>query len=145
MSHNRIAIVADHAGVKLKGVVRRFLDEERRHEILDLGTHDAGAVDYPDQARAIVAALRGGQAEHDLPICGTGNGMSIAANRHRGIRAALCYDAAAARLAPAHNDANVLELGARMSGAETAKECVDAFLNTPFDGGRHARRIEKIG
>lgn len=138
-----VAVAADHGGYDLK----RLLVEELRtlgFEVLDLGTNGPESVDYPDFAEAVAAAIREGRAESGVLVCGTGIGMSIAANRHREIRAALCHDGTTARLARQHNDANVLVLGGRLVGSETAKDCVKTFFSTPFDGGRHARRIAKF-
>jgi ribose 5-phosphate isomerase B len=113
--------------------------------VLDLGTHGAESVDYPAFADALAEALRDGRAVRGVLVCGTGIGISIAANRHRHVRAALCHDSASARLARAHNDANVLALGARLTGVETAKDCVHAFFDTAFEGGRHVRRVAMLG
>ncbi len=115
-----------------------------KYHPIDLGTHGADSVDYPDFAKA----LAGQVLEKHIPgilICGSGIGMSIAANRHPGIRAALCHDGLSARLAREHNDGNVLVLGERLIGVDVAKECVRVFFSTPFSGGRHQRRVEKMG
>jgi ribose 5-phosphate isomerase B len=144
MPNETIAIAADHAGIDLKSV----LSEELRQAgftVLDLGTNSAESVDYPDFADALVGALKGGRAGRGVLVCGTGIGISIAANRHRGVRAALCRDATDARLAREHNDANVLVLGGRTTGVEVARDCLKTFLATPFGGGRHARRVQKLG
>jgi ribose 5-phosphate isomerase B len=143
MSEQTIAIASDHAGVELKGMVKAEL-EAMGHVVLDLGPDGPGSVDYPDYADALAAALGEGRAGRGVLICGTGIGISIAANRHRHIRASLCHDGTSARLARAHNDANVLALGARLIGAEVAKECVHAFFTTGFEAGRHARRVGKL-
>jgi ribose 5-phosphate isomerase B len=140
----RVAVASDHAGYELKEALRRALIE-RGLEPLDLGTHDGNSVDYPDFAAAVAAALAERRAERGVLVCGTGIGISIAANRHPHVRAALCHDVTTARLARAHNDANVLVLGSRIVGPAVAGECLDAFLDTPFEGGRHARRVEKLG
>src|SRR5690606_3947528 len=113
-------------------------------EVLDLGTSGPQSVDYPDFAAALARALADGRASRGVLVCGTGIGISIAANRHRHIRAALCHDSSSARLARAHNDANVLALGARLIGLEVAKDCLRVFLSTPFEGGRHAGRVAKL-
>jgi ribose 5-phosphate isomerase B len=144
MPAETIAIAADHAGVELKSV----LAEELRKaglKVIDLGTNSNESVDYPDFADALARALRDGKAKRGLLVCGTGIGISIAANRHKGIRAALCRDATDARLAREHNDANVLVLGGRTTGVEVARDCLKSFLSTPFAGGRHQRRVEKMG
>lgn len=138
-----VAVAADHGGYDLKCVLLTEL-RELGFEVLDLGTDGPESVDYPDFADALATAIADGQAQRGLLVCGSGIGMSIAANRHRGIRAALCHDALTARLARAHNDANVLCLGARLIGIERAKDCVKAFFTTPFDGGRHERRVAKM-
>lgn len=139
-----IAIAADHAGCTLKEKLAAAL-RERGLEVLDLGTEPGCAVDYPDQADALAAALREGRAQRGVLICGSGIGIAIAANRHRHLRAALCHDVTTARLARQHNDANVLVLGERIVGEAVARECLAAFLDTPFEGGRHARRVAKLG
>jgi ribose 5-phosphate isomerase B len=144
MPSETIAIAADHAGFDLKSA----LSEELRRagfEVLDLGTNSADSVDYPDFADALAGAIGKGRVNRGVLVCGTGIGISIAANRHRGVRAALCRDATDARLAREHNDANVLVLGGRTTGVEAARDCLKTFLATPFAGGRHARRVEKLG
>jgi len=143
MVTERIAVAADHAGADLKAAMSEVL-RERGYEVLDLGTNGPESVDYPDFAAKLAAALAEGQASRGVLVCGTGIGISIAANRHRHIRAALCHDVTDARLARQHNDANVLALGARTTGVETARECLEAFLDTAFEGGRHQRRIDKM-
>jgi len=112
--------------------------------VLDLGTHSGASVDYPDFGHALAQAIAAGRAQKGLLVCGTGIGISIAANRHAGVRAAVCHDATSARLTRLHNDANVLALGARLIGPETARECLRVFLATPFEGGRHAGRVAKL-
>ncbi len=144
MSAETIAIASDHAGFELKGTVKAEL-EAMGHKVLDLGTDGPESVDYGDFADALAEALRDGRAARGVVICGTGIGISIAANRHRHVRAALCHEAASARLARAHNDANVLVLGARLIGVEVVKDCVRTFFTTAFEGGRHARRVAKLG
>jgi len=140
----KLAIASDHAGLDLKSSLVRSLAEQG-FEVMDLGTHSTESVDYPDYAAAVADAIRDGQAQRGILICGSGIGISIAANRHPGIRAALCHDTTSARLARQHNDANVLALGARLIGPQVAEDCVLAFLSTPFEGGRHLRRVEKLG
>jgi ribose 5-phosphate isomerase B len=139
-----IAIASDHAGFALK----THLAEQIRalgHKLVDLGPFGEASVDYPDFANALAAALNDGRAELGVLVCGSGIGISIAANRHPHIRAALCSDSTSARLARAHNDANVLALGARLIGLEVARDCLHAFLETRFEGGRHAARVAKLG
>lgn len=143
MSQNTIAIASDHAGVALKAELRQVL-ADRGFEVLDLGTDGPASVDYPDFAAAVAAAITEGRAARGVLICGSGIGISMAANRHRGVRAALCQDTTAARLARLHNDANVLALGARLIGPEVARDCLEVFLTTPYEGGRHDRRLAKF-
>ncbi len=143
MSQDAIAIASDHAGFEVKNEVSKLL-AELGHAVVDLGANGPESVDYPDFADAMAVALSDGRAAQGVLICGTGIGISIAANRHRHVRAARCCDATDARLARQHNDANVLVLGSRTSGWETARDCVLAFLNTGFEGGRHQRRIDKM-
>jgi ribose 5-phosphate isomerase B len=138
-----VAVAADHAGYELKSVLVPEL-EELGLLVLDLGTSGRESVDYPDFADAVADALGTGRATRGVLICGTGIGMSIAANRHRFIRAALCHDGLTARLARQHNDANVLVLGGRLIGVETAKDCLISFMGTSFEGGRHVRRVAKL-
>jgi ribose 5-phosphate isomerase B len=138
-----VAIASDHGGFELK----TLLVPELRAlglTVLDLGTGSAEPVDYPDFAQKLVGAILEGKASRGILICGTGIGMSIAANRHRAIRAAVCHDATTARLARQHNDANVLCLGGRVLGAETARDCVKIFLTTSCVGGHHVPRIAKL-
>ncbi len=143
MSGATIAIAADHAGFALKSALAAEL-AALGHEVLDLGTHSTESVDYPDYAAALAAAVESGRAGRGVLVCGTGIGMAIAANRHAVVRAAVCHDITSTRLARAHNDANVLALGARLVGEEVAKDCLRAFLSTAFEGGRHARRVDKL-
>ncbi|MBU0723558.1 MAG: ribose 5-phosphate isomerase B [Alphaproteobacteria bacterium] len=141
---NIIALASDHGGVELKSILKKIL-EGQGMTVLDLGTNDTNSVDYPDFGAAMARAILDGKAARGVVICGTGIGISIAVNRHPGVRAALCHDATTARLSREHNDANVLALGARVIGEEVAKECLSVFLNTPFAGGRHAPRVAKLG
>lgn len=144
MPGKTIAIASDHAGFALKA---ELAEELRRmdFDVLDLGTDDERSVDYPDFANALAEAILDGRAPQGVLICGTGIGISMAANRHRGIRAAPCHDVTSARLARQHNDANVLGLGARLIGPEVARECLRTFFTTDFEGGRHKRRVDKMG
>jgi ribose 5-phosphate isomerase B len=144
MPSRNVAVAADHAGFELKCALAEVLRAELGCQVLDLGTASAESVDYPDYADRLVEALRGGRAEQGVLICGSGIGMSIAANRHPGIRAALCASVDMARLARLHNDANVLVLGSRLTEPATAADCLRAFLATSFEGGRHARRVAKL-
>jgi ribose 5-phosphate isomerase B len=138
-----IIIASDHAGVDLKADIVALVSEAG-HEIRDLGPADTSSVDYPDYAHAVAEAVVAGEAERGILICGTGIGMSLAANRHPQIRAALCHDAFTAEMARRHNDANVLCIGARSTGPGVAEQMVRIFLDTQFEGGRHQRRVEKI-
>jgi ribose 5-phosphate isomerase B len=144
MPQETIAIAADHAGFELKELLKAEL-AAGGYQPLDLGTAGPQSVDYPDFADKLAAALKDGRALRGVLICGTGIGISIAANRHRHIRAAVCHDATSAKLARLHNNANVLALGARLLGPEVAKDCLAAFLATGFEGGeRHNRRVGKL-
>ncbi len=143
MAKGIIALAADHAGLDLKAALKAELEAQGR-AVLDLGTFGPESVDYPDFADALASALGEGNADWGLAVCGTGIGISIALNRHRHVRAALCHDGTSARLAREHNDANVLALGARLIGVEVAKECMQVFLDTSFAGGRHERRVAKL-
>ncbi|MFH1010800.1 MAG: ribose 5-phosphate isomerase B [bacterium] len=139
----RIALAADHAGYYLKEELKKRL-LEAGHEVADVGTHSSESSDYPDFGHSAVRKILEKEAERGIFFCGTGAGMAITANRHRGIRAVVCFTVEIARLARAHNDANVLCLAARFVDAETAWQIAQAFLTTEFEGGRHLRRIEKI-
>jgi len=139
-----IAFAADHAGFELKSQLKTVV-AELGLAALDLGTEGPDSVDYPDFAERLVQAIRDGRATRGVLVCGTGIGISIAANRHPWIRAAVCTSVSAARLTRQHNDANVLALGARLVGPQVARDCLEAFLTTPFEGGRHARRVAKLG
>lgn len=138
-----IAIAADHAGVDLKALLVKDLNA-LGYKVLDLGTHSTESVDYPDYAHAMAKEIEQGNASRGVLLCGSGIGISIAANRHAHIRAALCHSGLEAKLARKHNDANVLAMGARIIGLERAKDCLRTFLATEFEGGRHKRRVEKI-
>jgi len=144
MSKPTIAFAADHAGYELKNQLMADL-EAQGYGVLDLGTNGPESVDYPDFGKAIAEAVAAGKASFGVAVCGTGIGISIAANRIKGCRAALCHDGLSAKLSREHNDANVLALGARLIGIETARDCLKAFLSTPFGGGRHAGRVAKLG
>ncbi|MCX8134417.1 MAG: ribose 5-phosphate isomerase B [Roseococcus sp.] len=138
-----IALGSDHAGLPLKQALAAAL-EAGGHALLDLGTHSAESVDYPDFAEAVAARVAAGEARFGVLVCGTGIGMAIAANRHPAIRAAVLHSATEARLTRAHNDANIACFGARTTGVEVALDALAAFLATPFEGGRHARRLAKL-
>jgi len=140
----RIIIGSDHGGFALKEAVKQHLIE-LGHEVYDRGTYNGEtSVDYPDYGQAVAQAVVAGEYDLGIVICGTGIGISIAANKVRGARAALCTDPYMARMARAHNDANILALGGRVIGPGLAADIVDAFLNGKFEGGRHARRVAKL-
>lgn len=143
MSTLTIALASDHGGVELKDMLKGEL-QKRGFEVLDLGTDGSASVDYPDYAEKMAEAIKSGKVSRGVLMCGTGIGISIAANRHAHIRAALVHDGFGARMARLHNDANVLVLGGRTIGPEIAKECVDLFLSTEFEGGRHQLRVAKL-
>lgn len=140
----KVAIGSDHGGLDLKEAVIATLNSLNL-EYEDMGTHDRNSCDYPDFAQKVAESVASGRFEQGILICGTGLGMSIAANKVQGIRAALCNEIFSAQMARAHNDANILCLGARVVGAGVAQEIVKAYFGTQFEGGRHARRVEKIG
>ncbi|MHA5066842.1 ribose 5-phosphate isomerase B [Cetobacterium somerae] len=139
----KIALGADHGGFALKEIVKKHL-EDKGFEILDKGCYSTESVDYPVYAKAVAKSILNKEADFGILICGTGIGISIAANRFKGIRAALCSNTTMAKLTREHNDANILALGARMTGDVLALEIVDEFLKTEFLGGRHLTRIQAI-
>jgi ribose 5-phosphate isomerase B len=143
MADKRIAIAADHAGVELKKVLAAEL-EEAGYQVRDLGTHDQARCDYPDFAHALASSVARGEVDQGVLVCGTGVGMAIAANRHAGVRAVVCSEPLSARMARTHNDANVLCLGQRVIGVDTAREILQAFVSSEFEGGRHTQRVAKI-
>lgn len=140
---SRIAIGSDHAGFELKSHFIELLSG-RGHELIDMGTDSTESVDYPPFCAAVGRAVRDGDADTGIVVGGSGQGEQLAANKVRGVRAALCNDLYTARMARAHNDANVLSIGARVVGEGLAEEILARFLATPFEGGRHARRIAQI-
>ena len=144
MSPETIVIAADHAGYEMKRALKQRLADDG-FDVVDLGTDNEESVDYPDYAALPAESIVAGQSARGVLLCGSGIGMSIAANRFPGVRAALVSDAGAARLARQHNDANVLVIGARLIDAAVAEECLEAFLSTDFEGGRHQRRVRKMG
>ena len=139
----RIAVGADHAGYGLKQALAEHL-RGCGHDVTDCGTHSTDRVDYPDFGAAVGRAVARGDADVGVCVCGSGNGIAMAANKIAGVRAALAYDVTSARLARAHGDANVLCLGERLTGAEVAREALDAWLAASFDGGRHEARVAKL-
>ncbi|MCB2108750.1 MAG: ribose 5-phosphate isomerase B [Rhodobacteraceae bacterium] len=139
-----VAIGSDHAGVELKSTLAGDL-AAMGFKVLDVGTNGTASVDYPDFGKAVATAVKDGKAKAGVVVCGTGIGISIAANRVSGIRAALVHDTFTAAMAREHNDANVLALGARVISPETARNALKTFFSTPFGGGRHAGRVAKLG
>jgi ribose 5-phosphate isomerase B len=140
---DRIAIASDHAAFELKAAVVAHL-RAAGHEVVDLGPDTADSVDYPDFGYRLADAIGSGAASKGIALCGSGIGISISVNRHPACRCALVSDGLSARLAREHNDANVIAMGARLIGVDTARDCIDQFLATPFAGGRHQRRIDKL-
>ena len=139
----KIAMASDHGGFALKEQLRQYV-ESLGHEVKDLGCYSGDRADYPDYGIACGEAVAKGEADRGIVVCGTGIGISIAANKVKGVRCALCTDPVMARLCREHNNANLLALGERIIGVELAKGIVDAFLNTEAEGGRHAMRVDKI-
>ncbi len=143
MENKKIGIACDHAGYQMKEFVVGYLDG-RGYDVHDFGTHDETSVDYPDFAHPLAFAIERGELPRGIALCGSGNGISMALNKHCGIRAALCWEPEIATLARAHNDANVCSLPARFVDNTEAAAIVEAFLNTAFEGGRHQKRVDKI-
>ena len=143
MTRETIAIASDHAGFELKSKLVGEL-ADLGFEVLDLGADGTESVDYPDFGYAMAAAIREGRTARGVLICGSGIGISIAANRHADVRAALIHDAFGARMCRRHNDANVIAFGGRVIGPDIARDCLEIFLDTDFEGGRHARRVDKL-
>ena len=143
MPGGAIAVASDHAGFDLKEILKRDL-QEAGLEVLDLGTNSTQSVDYPDFGTAMADAVASGKAERGVLVCGTGIGISMAANRNPKVRAAVVHDVTSARLSRLHNDANVVAFGQRLIGTETAREALKVFLGTEFEGGRHANRVAKL-
>lgn len=140
----KIAIASDHAGYDLKEEIKKHLSE-RGIEFIDYGTNNStDSVNYPDFAHALCSSIQSGETDLGILVCGTGIGMSMAANKHAGIRAACCSDTFSARLTRKHNDANVLCFGARVIGIGVAADLVDVFIDTEFEGGRHTKRVEML-
>jgi len=140
----KIIIGSDHAGYDLKEECRKHLSAASEHAIKDIGVFSRDSVDYPKVAHELARRVAAGEYDAGILICGTGLGMSMVANRYRGVRAALCHNLYTARMGRRHNDANVLAMGGRVIGPGLALEMVDVFLNTPFDGGRHLARVNQI-
>ena len=139
----RIAIASDHAALELKAALVAHL-RDGGHVVSDLGPHDGASVDYPDYGYKLAEAVASGAAERGVALCGSGIGISIAVNRNPDCRAALVSEPLSAKLSREHNDANVIAMGARLTGVDMAKACLDTFLSTPFGGDRHVRRVTKL-
>ena len=139
----KIAIASDHAALALKSALVEHM-RGSGHDVDDLGPYDDASVDYPDYGYKLADAIAAGDAERGVALCGSGIGISIATNRNPAVRAALVSEPLSAKLAREHNDANVIAMGARLTGIDMAKACVDAFLTTDFAGGRHAARVDKL-
>ncbi len=139
----RLALASDHGGFELKEAVKGWL-QEWGHEVVDLGTHSSRSVDYPDYVGRAAAAVSRGEVTRAVVLCGTGIGASIVANKYPGVRATLCHDIYTARMSRLHNDSNVLAMGGRVLGADLAREMLKVWLETPFEGGRHERRLKKL-
>ncbi len=140
---DRIAIACDHGGIDLKVILTSDLNSAG-YDVIDLGTNGPASVDYPDFGYKMADAISNGTVKQGVLICGSGIGISMAANRHRAIRAATVHDVTSARLCREHNDANVICFGARLIGNEVARDCLKTFLDTRFEGGRHVQRVEKL-
>jgi len=139
----KIAIGGDHAGFEYKGKLKNFL-ESQGHQVLDFGPSSDDSVDYPDHVHPLAESVEKGESVLGILICGSGNGVAMTANKHQGIRSALSWTLEIAELARTHNDANVLSIPARFVSYDQAKNMVEVFVNTPFEGGRHQRRVDKI-
>ena len=139
----KVVLASDHAGFKLKDEIKKFLIKKKR-KVLDLGTENTSSVDYPDYAHLLSKKMEKNKNQFGILVCGSGAGMSMAANKHKNIRAALCYDIKSTKLSRLHNNANVMTIGAKLTKKNVALKCVSTFLKTDFDGGRHLRRVKKI-
>jgi len=139
----RIAIASDHAGYNIKLAIKDFL-KTKGYDVIDLGTDSSASVDYPDFGHSLAEAIESGRIPLGISICGSGNGINMTTNKHKGIRGALCWNEEIATLARQHNDANICSLPARFVDAGLALKIVDAFLEASFEGGRHVQRISKI-
>ena len=139
----KIFLASDHAGFKLKEVIKKFLIK-KRNKVFDLGTKNTNSVDYPDYAHILSKKIKKNKNQFGILVCGSGIGMSMTANKHKYIRAALCYNTKSTKLSRLHNNANVMTMGSRLIKKNVALKCVSTFLKTDFDGGRHLRRVKKI-
>ena len=138
-----VFLASDHAGFKLKEEIKKFLIKKRK-KVLDLGTKNTNSVDYPDYAHLLSKKMRKNKNQFGILVCGSGSGMSMVANKHKYIRAALCYNIRSTKLSRLHNNANVMTIGSRLIKKKDALKCVNTFLKTNFSGGRHLRRVRKI-
>ena len=139
----KILLASDHAGFKLKDIIKKFLIKKGK-KVLDLGTNKNTSVDYPDFAHLLSNKIKNNKNYYGILVCGSGVGMSMAANRHKNIRAALCYSIKSTKLSRLHNNANVMAIGARLTKKNITLKCVNIFLKTNFEGGRHIKRVKKI-
>jgi len=139
----KVLLASDHAGFKLKEEIKRYLIKKRK-KVLDLGTKNTSSVDYPYYAHLLSKKMNKNKNQFGILVCGSGTGMSMAANKHKNIRAALCYNNKSTKLSRSHNNANVMTIGSRLIKKNVALKCVNTFLKTDFDGGRHTRRVKKI-
>jgi len=139
----KILLASDHAGFKLKEDIKKLLLKNRK-KVLDLGTKNSNTVDYPDYAHLLSGKLKKDKKQFGILVCGSGTGMVMAANKHKNVRAALCYNIKSTKLSRKHNNANVMTIGSRLTKKNIALKCVKAFLTTDFEGGRHVRRVKKI-
>ena len=139
----KVFLASDHAGFKLKEEIKKFLIKKRK-KVLDLGTNNTNSVDYPVFAHRLSKRMKRNSKQFGVLVCGSGIGMSMTANKHKNVRAALCYNVKSARLSRQHNNANVITIGARLTKKNVALKCVNTFIKTNFMGGRHLRRIKKI-
>jgi len=139
----RVALSSDHGGYQLKTELAEYL-RSKNYEIIDLGTNNGESVDYPEYAAKAAMSILNGESDCAIVLCGSGIGISITANKFKGIRAALCFDSYTAKMCRMHNDANMMALGGRITTIDRAKDMADLFLETDFEGGRHKRRVDKI-
>ncbi len=143
MKVKRVILASDHAGFKLKESIKKFLLKKRK-KVLDLGTKNSKSVDYPDFAHKLSRKMNKNNNQFGILVCGSGIGMDMAANKHKNIRAALCYNTKSTKLSRQHNNANVMAIGSRMTKKNVVLKCVATFIKTDFEGGRHKRRVKKI-
>ena len=143
MEINKVIIASDHAGFKLKEYIKKFLLKKRK-KVLDLGTQNSKSFDYPDYAHLLSKKIKNDKKEFGILVCGSGIGMDMTANKHKNIRAALCYNVKSTKLSRQHNNANVMAIGARLTKKNVVLKCVTTFMKTNFEGGRHKKRVKKI-